>query len=204
MQKKNIIIGVILFVILIAAAATAYNVLSKKYRPDNILPVNEKRGSQENGEGDLESEEQDQINASEKMKAADFTVYDMDGNAIKLSEMFGKPIVVNFWASWCSPCKSEMPEFEKFWNEMGEEVTFIMVNMTDGARETKETASGFIEENGYTFPIYYDTDYEAATAYGITALPTTLFIDAQGYVVTGVVSSLDEESLRTAISMIQE
>ncbi|MDQ9824562.1 TlpA disulfide reductase family protein, partial [Acinetobacter sp. 163] len=77
-------------------------------------------------------------------QAPDFTVYTVDGEAVKLSDYFGKPIVLNFWASWCGPCKMEMPEFNKMAETLDGEVQFLMVNMTDGSRETVETASQYV------------------------------------------------------------
>lgn len=141
--------------------------------------------------------------APETIPAPDVTVYTADGQAVKLSDFFGKPIVLNFWASWCPPCKAEMPDFDKVCQELGGEVQFLMVNLTDGTQETVETASAFIQSTGYTFPVYYDTSMDAATQYGIQSIPTTYFIDKHGNVITGANGMLSEENLRTGISMIQ-
>lgn len=122
-------------------------------------------GATENTETSSEEEQ--------KIMAPDFTVYDADGNEVLLSEYFGKPIVLNFWASWCSPCQMEMPDFHEKYLEIGEDVQFLMINMTDGSRETVEIASEFIEEKGYTFPVFYDTKSDAAMTYGAYSLPTT-------------------------------
>lgn len=117
-----------------------------------------------------------------KQKAPDFTVYDGEGNGCKLSDFVGKPVILNFWASWCGPCKAEMPEFESAYQTYGDQVQFLVVNLTDGSAETVETASGYIAEQGYTFPVYYDTAMEAAVAYRIYAIPVSYFIDASGEV----------------------
>src|SRR5699024_5754406 len=119
-----------------------------------------------------------------------------------LSDFIGKPVILNFWASWCVPCKKEMPDFDELYAEYGEDIHFVMVNMTDGSRETLEGASEFIEEQGYSFPVYYDTEYDAAITYGVTALPTTYFIDAEGYLVAHALSALDRETILTGIDMI--
>ena len=84
--------------------------------------------------------------------AVDFTVTDREGNTVKLSEFFGKPIIINFWATWCGPCKSELPVFDEAYRKYGEGVTFLMVNLTDGYRDTVEAVKAFIEDNDYTFP----------------------------------------------------
>ena len=114
--------------------------------------------------------------------APDFTFYDIDGNAFKLSDLRGEPVVLNFWASWCGPCKAEMPDFEEAFRTYGEEIRFLMVNLTDGTSETVEKASAYIAQQGYTFPVYYDIAMEGAAAYSVYAIPVTYFIDAEGSV----------------------
>lgn len=135
--------------------------------------------------------------------APDFTVYDLDGNPVSLSGFFGKPIVLNFWASWCGPCKMELPDFQETYDELGGEVQFLIVNLTDGSRETVETASAYLEEQGYTLPVYYDTQLSAATAYGVNAIPCTYFIDAQGRAVARSSGAINAETLQKGIDLIQ-
>lgn len=134
--------------------------------------------------------------------APDFTVYDAAGSEVRLSDYAGTPVVLNFWASWCGPCKSEMPDFEAAYQELGDDVRFLMVNLTDGSRETVETASAFVAEQGYTFPVFFDTASEAALAYGAYSIPTTYFIDAEGRAVARGVGALSAEALRQGIDMI--
>ena len=132
----------------------------------------------------------------------DFTVYDKNGSPVRLSDSFGKPIVVNFWASWCGPCQSEMPDFQKVWEELGDQVVFMMINMTDGSRETQATAEAFLTEKGYSFPVYFDTKMDAAATYGAYALPTTYFIPANGGQVVYAEGAINEALLRQGIEMV--
>ena len=134
--------------------------------------------------------------------APDFTVYDIDGNPVNLSDFEGKPTILNFWASWCGPCKSEMPDLEEAYQEYGDVINFVIVDLTDGSSETVETASAYIESQGYTFPVYYDTDLDGATTYGVTAIPLTYFIDADGNLVAYHQGAMSADILSQGISLI--
>ena len=96
--------------------------------------------------------------------APDFTVTDSDGNAVKLSDFRGKGVVLNFWASWCGPCKMEMPHFQAAYEQYGEDVHFLMVNMSTAFGDSRADAAAVLEEGGYTFPVYYDDLSECAYA----------------------------------------
>ena len=139
--------------------------------------------------------------APEPQLAPDFTVYDKDGSTVNLSDFRGKPVVLNFWASWCGPCRKELPDFDAASQELAGEVQFLMVNMT-GGRETKEQAEALIRQEGYSFPVYYDLDQDAAITYGVTSLPTTLFLDAEGRGIAQARGTINLEALQRGIDMI--
>ena len=136
------------------------------------------RLSVEDGSQATESDsDENSENQPKKVSAPDFTVYDRDNNEVHLSDFVGKPVVLNFWASWCVPCQGEMPDFDEVYTELGEEVQ-------------------------YTLPVFYDLDGDAAATYGVYSLPTTYFIDAGGYGVAQATGAIDRETLEKGIGMI--
>ncbi len=190
MKKKTVLLVIVLaLVLLIAGASVLYRNLGDAWMPEQ-LPVPETQIAEEDG------------TEPPKIAALDFLVYDKEGNEVKLSDFYGKPIVLNFWASWCGPCKMEMPDFDEQYQNLEGEVQFLMVNMTDGSQETVESASEFIEEQGYAFPVFYDTDGIAAYVYQVYSLPTTYFVDAEGYLVTRFMGAMSADILQRGIDLI--
>lgn len=137
-----------------------------------------------------------------KNTAPDFPVLDADGNTVRLSDMFGKPVVINFWATWCPPCRSELPAFDKLYRQYGNEVSFMMIDLTDGYRETVEGVKRFISENGYTFPVYYDTEGSATEAYNVSSIPFTVAVGRNGNIVGTHLGAMSEAALRSYINAI--
>lgn len=198
MKKGSFWVLALVLVVLIGGAYVLYSRLSADARPDNLsaqTPAETESQTPQGSEAPAETE-------PPKVEAPDFTVENGDGEEVKLSDYVGKPIVLNFWASWCSPCKSEMPEFNEAWEELDGEVQFLMVNMTDGARETVDTAKEYVEGQGFSFPVFFDTGSEAAMAYSAYSLPTTYFIDAEGYVVARAVGAIDRDTLQKGLDLI--
>ena len=133
----------------------------------------------------------------------DFTVYDREGNTVSLSQMVGKPVVVNFWATWCGPCKSELPAFQQAYETYGDDVVFMMVDMVQGRTETKAGAIEYVDGQGYTFPLYFDEDQTAVAAYEVGAVPASYFIDAEGNLVDEHVGAMSFEQLESYIELIK-
>ena len=197
--KWILLVLVLAFVLLIGGASVLYSKLGDDWKPDQLevqIPTTTAPVQTTAAPTQAAPTEPDVI------LAPDFTVFDTQGNEVRLSDYFGKPIVLNFWASWCGPCQMEMPDFQEKYLELGEEVSFLMINMTDGSRETEQTASSFIASKGYTFPVFYDTLGMAAGVYGAYSLPTSFFINAQGHVIARAVGAIDGATLQRGIDMI--
>lgn len=215
-QKKTLLIGTLLGICIIIGAGILYNTLSKG-STSNFVSVDNKQNTSvstvdsepsKNAENTAattpKTDSEQESSSKEKIEAPDFTVIDKTGASIKLSDMEGKPVILNFWASWCPPCKAEMPDFEQAYLENGADIHFMMVNMTDGSRETVDKAKKFIEGEGYTFPVYFDTNMEAAIGYSVISIPSTFFIDAEGYVVAYAQGAISKELVEQGITMIKQ
>ena len=189
-NKRILIILVLVFALLLGGASVLYSRLSNSVESEQLAQTED-------------APEAENTEEKKPIIAPDFTVYDIDGNEVHLSDYLGTPVVLNFWASWCGPCKMEMPHFEEKSKALAGEVQFLMVNVTDGGRETVETASSFIAGEGYTFPVFYDTAYSASAAYGAYSLPTTIFINAEGHAIVQAVGAINSATLQKGIDMIK-
>ena len=209
-NKKALIILVLVFVLVIGGAYVLYSQLGDSVTLDPLSTQglqNKETTAATNAAKDTEPastpKTTEETQAGQSL-APDFAVYDAEGKEVRLSDFFGKPIVLNFWASWCGPCKMEMPDFQEKYLELGDEIQFLMINMTDGSRETVKSASEFIVGQEYTFPVFYDTRSSAAMTYGVYSLPTTFFIDAEGHVIAYANAAIDSDTLQRGIDMITQ
>lgn len=205
-NKKVIIIIVVAFVLLLGGATVLYNNLKDSVENNQLAATEKEEADVNEGVENTTEEENGTEDGQEEDSSAapDFTVYDIDGNEVHLSDYVGKPVILNFWASWCGPCKSEMPDFEEAYKEYGDQIHFLMINLTDGSQETQEGAAAFIAEQGYTFPVFYDMTYNAAGQYVSSGIPITYFIDAEGNFVAYGQGALNAETLQTGIDMLFE
>ena len=127
----------------------------------------------------------------EGVQAPDFTGELIDGTSITLSELQGKPVIINFWATWCGPCVKEMPAFERLKDDFGDKIGIIAVNCGDDAGTVKD----FVEENGYTFPVVLDEEYSISMLYPTNSIPYTVVVDAEGRVTHISTGALDADTM---------
>ena len=203
-KKLSSLLLVVGLAAVIGVAAVAYRFLTNGMISPNLQPVPDSGASSSTSQPEsTASGEESGSSTPEPLEMPGFTVENADGEEVDFADLIdGRPMVLNFWASWCGPCQNEMPEFYEVWQERGEEISFVMINMTDGGRETRETASAWLAEQGYDFPVYYDVKQDAAASWGIYSLPTTCFLNGEGKLVAYAEGAIPKESLEMGISMI--
>lgn len=130
--------------------------------------------------------------------APDFTLATLEGDEVSLNDFRGKPVIVNFWASWCGPCRLEMPDLQETFTEREDELTVLGVNLTERDGDLDEVA-GFIDEFDLTFPIVLDEDGAVADLYQVRGQPASVFIDADGTVATVFYGVINEQFIEDQI-----
>ncbi len=179
---------------------------TKKAASDNEEEKQEKE-AQESASGEEEKEEKDS-KERKTVPSIDFTLKDQYGNTHTLSDYKGKTVFLNFWATWCGPCRNEMPEIQKLYEEYqakeDSDVVILGIAAPDlGGEASEEEIKAFLEENGYTYPVVMDTTGEIFTSYGISAFPTTFMIDKDSNVYGYVSGQLSEDVMRNIIEQTQ-
>ena len=140
-----------------------------------------------------------QFGASKGDTAYDFYLEDMDGNFVSLSDFRGKKVFLNFWASWCPPCRVEMPHLQEFAEE-NEDVVVLGVNVTS-SESSLDNVKGFVDEFGLTFPNLYGTD-DITNLYDVEFLPTSYFIDSNGVVNESVIGTVTKDILEDRFALM--
>lgn len=200
-MKKRLFLLTIIFsfaLLLIACSDT---------KKDSDKKIEEKAISTEAKEESRELEKNEKTEKSDEIKtgyrkgnrAVDFELVDLEGNNVKLSDLKGSPVVVNFFASWCHFCKIEMPDINKAYEKYSEDgVKFIGINLA--FQDNQDDVDKMLEDMGIKFTIVKDTTGVPTSKYGITGIPVTVFIDKEGIVSTNHVGVLDEKLLDQYIS----
>ena len=136
-----------------------------------------------------------------KTKAIDFKLKNLNGKELSLSDLKGKKVFLNFWATWCPPCKAEMPEIEKLYQET-KNSNLVIVAVEIG--EPLSTVKPFIDSNRYNFKVLIDPDQKVAAQYNITSIPTSYFIDVDGNIISKNIGGMNIDQMKAYIKTLDK
>ena len=183
-MKKILISSIVLILLFIGA----YYVVSNKdfspvpNQPNTNANNNTANDAVNKSDSYTKNQESNNIkNNSSKILAPDFTLTDLNGNIVTLSNLRGKKVFLNFWASWCEPCRNEMADIERLYQETKDtDLVILTINST----ENKSTVQSYLKANNLNFTVLLDTREEAALNYLTGFIPASFFIDKDGYIVS--------------------
>lgn len=136
-----------------------------------------------------------------KTKAKDFKLKDLNGKELSLSDLKGKKVFLNFWATWCPPCRAEMPEIEKLYQETkNSDLVIVAVDIGEPLSDVKT----FIDNNKYNFKVLLDSDQSISEQYGISAIPTSFFIDKEGNIVSKTMGEMNIDQMKEHIKTLDK
>ncbi len=150
---------------------------------------------------DQQEEQQQDQTENEVIYAQDFELETLEGETIKLSDLKGKKVFINFWATWCTYCEKEMPDFQKFYDKYKDE-GFILLGVDVG--ESKSKVQKFVDDINIDFPILLDTDSQTARNYGIRSFPTTIAVNEEGIVVVAKIGMITYEDMESMYSRFED
>lgn len=190
-MKKNIGVLVVLALVIIMVGTYVKN----EIEASNAIPENAKGYEVELGE---------EVGLEKGQIAPDFTLRNLEGEKVTLSQLRGKRVVLNFWATWCPPCEAEMPHMQKYYKDYAKKdnVEIIGVNLTYD-REKVERVEQFLESYKITFPILLMPDDRVVKQYEVITIPSTFMIDTEGKIQKQIVGPLDMESLRENVEYLK-
>ena len=194
-NKRGVIIAAVALALVLVGAGVAYVVLSSKGSSTSSSSAT----SSASPSADASSTSANK--AAPRLADYDATVYTADGQAKKLSEIAnGKPLVINFWATWCPYCVQEFPDYKTLLSEYGDSVSFAFVDAPGSKGETVQKAQDWLAQNGFEeFPAYYDNELEASSNFGARSLPTTVVVAANGEIQGASAGAINLQRMRNAL-----
>ncbi|WP_020155943.1 TlpA family protein disulfide reductase [Caldibacillus debilis] len=183
---------------LIGMAALLFLLAAFEFAGEKISPKDSGEGGARRGEAPGET-------PGEKAggEAPVLPLRTLDGTELSLADFRGKKVLLNFWASWCSPCREEIPHLQKFYRRHGGEIAVLAVNLTFG-KENPETVKKFVEDHGLTFPVLLDREGKMMKEYGVVGIPTSFFIDEKGMIRRKYVGPMKEKDMDKIFRQMEE
>ncbi|MGL4849838.1 MAG: TlpA family protein disulfide reductase [Clostridium sp.] len=130
-------------------------------------------------------------------KEINFKLENLEGKEVSLNNYKGKKVFINFWASWCPPCKEEMPYIEKLYKEYGNDIVILTINVGENTEKVKK----FVEEDKYTFPVLLDKDMKVSEEYGARYLPTSVLINEKGEIANYRNGAMDYQQMKEFVGI---
>lgn len=194
-MKKNLLTIAIL---IIAVAIIVVNI----WKPSDV--ESEKKISSEKEANTKEVSEIEQQSSLEVgAEAPDFELKTLDGQQVKLTDFRGKKVILNFWATWCPPCKAEMPHMQNFYlKNQNKDVTLLAVNLTSSDKGL-DVVDEFVKDYQLTFPILLDTEGVVGNMYKVYSIPTSYILDSKGIITQKIVGPMDEDRMNQLITSIK-
>ena len=194
-MKKNLLTIAIL---IIAVAIIVVNI----WKPSDV--ESEKKISSEKEANTKEVSEIEQQSSLEVgAKAPDFELKTLDGQQVKLTDFRGKKVILNFWATWCPPCKAEMPHMQNFYlKNQNKDVTLLAVNLTSSDKGL-DVVDEFVKDYQLTFPILLDTEGVVGNMYKVYSIPTSYILDSKGIITQKIGGPMDEDRMNQLITSIK-
>lgn len=202
MKYAKKIIILIIVILTCVGAYQVYNINNKKLKDDRDIKIENNNGynNKQNEQSKVSESESKEEKDKKYPKAPEFTLTDLKNKKVALSDYKGKYVMINFWATWCSACKSELPDLEKFYNENKNNKDFKLLTIDVG--ENKDVVEKFMKENKYNFDVLLDKNTEVSYDYTATALPTTVLIDKEGYIKKIILGAMNKNSMNSYKEML--
>ena len=157
-----------------------------------ILPYLRNNGNSTVDKGGYQNEE--------KIVVPDFQFTDGDGNTVNFDDFKGKPIVMNFWGTWCPWCVEEMDDFDRLVGEYGDKVNFIFLDVPNGEDETPQKVEQFLTDNGYSnITSYYDSMLQGCYMFGLNSFPVTVYVDSEGCLYNAAIGMTNYDDVKQIV-----
>lgn len=194
-MKKIYLILLIVMVFATACSSAEDNIVDNDKAPDSIMFKSAEEVDDKTDRGGS----QDPVDIALGLESPDFTLTNLDGEEVSLSDYRGKIVIVNFWATWCKWCDLEMPDLNKIYTE-NEDIVVLAVNVM----EDEQTVKKYIEEGGYEFEVVLDTEGKIASDYLVNGLPNSYFVDKDGILQFIEMGMISNEKLVNVVDAIRE